>query len=128
MQACAASSSPERHAFLFGHSFVSRLSREARKRRRTTLDFVSLSGFCKLSSDGYPGLTYMYNKVFENPAFYLRNLKREPIDILIIDMGTNDLCDLTITPSVLVSKVLQFLDLLRDQGVKFQSVVIFTII
>ena len=43
-------------------------------------------------------------------------------------MGTNDLCDLTITPSVLVSKVLQFLDLLRDQGVKFQSVVIFTII
>ena len=126
MQASAANNSEEKRIFLFGHSFVSRLSREARRRQRSVLDLVGLPEGCRLSVQGHPGLTY--DRIFTNLGFYLRILKREPIGTLVVDMGTNDLCDVRITPSVLVSKVLRFLDLLRTQGVQFQSVVFLTII
>ena len=57
MQAGAASDSAEKHAYLFGHSFVSRLSREARTQHRSELDLVGLVGKCKLILGG----TFRFN-------------------------------------------------------------------
>ena len=127
IQARVMRDAPERpHVFLFGHSFVSRLSREALRQHRSVLDLVGLSGMCKLSVEGHPGLSY--SRVFSNPGFYLRRLREDYVHTLIVDIGSNDLCDPSVTPSILVSKVEEFLDLLRTSGISPVSIILFSVI
>ena len=98
------------HVFMFGHSFLTRLSREAQRDHQSVRDFIGVPDKCSLFIEGHPGLTY--ERLFLNSDHYLHEMKKRPIDILVLDMGTNDLCNSEVTPAVLLQSTLQFLNLL----------------
>lgn len=114
------------HVFLFGHSFLSRLSREAQREHRSVRDFIGVPDRCSLFVEGHPGLTYQ--RLFSNADHYLKEMMKKQIDILILDMGTNDLCNPEVTPARLVQNNIQLLNLLETRGINPQCIVILSII
>ena len=64
--------------------------------------------------DGYSNLTY--SKLAGDIPRYFRVMKSRQIDVLstCIDLGTNDLCGISNTDSVVVENTMQFLDLLQE--------------
>lgn len=69
-----------------------------------------------------------FSRVINNTDHYLAKLKLKPIDILLIDLGTNDLCNQSECPETVLQKVDQFLDLLESSGVTPKKVVFLSII
>ena len=111
---------------LFGHSFPARLLREASRRQQRVRDYVGLSDGCDLFVDGHPGLSY--DRYFGNIERYCRQMSSRRIDILCVDMGTNDLCVPDITPVVLVDKTRRFIECLSSYGISPRRIVLFTVI
>ena len=110
---------------LFGHSFPKRLFWYIRGTDQTTESMVNSPDCCNLYLDGYSGLTY--TKIFSDPDRFLSRLKRnntlEAIDVLIVDMGTNELCDPRVTVSDIVRSVLSFIRLLTSEGIRPKFIV-----
>ena len=50
-----------------------------------------------------------YDRVFGNARHYLGEVLSKPVDLLILDMGTNDLCNQTGTPETVVGRAIEFL-------------------
>ena len=79
-----------------------------------------------LVMQGHGGLTF--SKVFQTPAKFIVPIGQSNPDVLFIDIGTNDLCDHSIIPSVLVEKVFKFLDLLDYFKVKPKCIILLSVI
>ena len=113
--------------YLFGHSFVSRLFREAQRRNQSVKDLIGLHDYqCDLCVEGHPGLTF--DRLFEGADHYCSKMQRRPIDTLILDLGTNDLCNPDITPSVLIQKIQRFLSLLEVRGISPRCIVFLSVL
>ena len=112
--------------FLFGHSFPARLLRQSRERRIDPKTLVGLSNRFTLFVEGHPGLTY--SRIFDNLSHYLALLKSRTIDILLVDLGSNDLCDPGCPPEVVLQNVDRFLDHLESHGVTPQKIVFLSVI
>ena len=114
----------------FGNSFPCRLFRYLRETHQTVHDLAHFPTGCQLYLDGYSGLGFQ--RLLQNPETYLRRLRQclshGPIDVLSIDLGTNDLCDPNITPMILVNKVLDFISFLQGQGICPRYLVFFSVI
>ena len=106
---------------LFGHSFPARVDRYGRDHPEFLAD---LPDGCTLSIQGYSGLTY--SRIFSDPQRFLSTLKE--YDIIIVDLGTNDLCDIHITPSLLISRAISLLDLFDQHGVRSSRIVFLSIL
>ena len=113
-------------AILFGHSFPRRLCKEAQKCDIRVEQLIGLPEGFSVEIDGYSGLTF--DKVLENPRMYLRGLKARTVDILCVDLGTNDLCSRKNTPSVVVQRCVEFLDLLRMEDIRPKRIVMLSVI
>ena len=114
------------HFHHFGHSFVSRAFDLCKREKVSVNQLLDIPASSNVFLDGYSGLNF--DKVFGNPEKYLHNLKCRRVDILIIDLGTNDLCGESQTPSVVVNKALQFLDLLSEHSVNPKHVIFLSVI
>ena len=106
---------------LFGHSFPARVSRYGREHPNY---LAGLSDDCSLDIQGHSGLTFA--EVFANPSRYLPNLKE--FEVIVIDLGTNDLCDVDVSPSLLVTRALHLVALFEQYDVKPRYIVFLALI
>ena len=114
----------------FGHSFPRRLFQYVSSKGDSVDVVVGSPTSCRLYLDGHSGLTY--SKIFHNPGQILarikRNLSQGSIDVLSVDLGTNDLCSPEITVSELIERVVRFIKLLSEHEIKPKYLVFFSII
>jgi lysophospholipase L1-like esterase len=114
----------------FGHSFPKRIFNYVKDNHKTVHEVINPPELCKIFIDGYSGLTY--KKLFDDPDRFLHKLKRNnnagPIDVISIDMGTNDLCNPSTSVEDLVVSALSFIDLLLREGIRPKYIVFFSII
>ena len=115
--------------YLFGHSFPKRLASHL-STDESVESALKLPEDCSIVLDGYSGLTFQ--KVLRNPTFYFMRLRdvfkiAQP-DVIIVDLGTNDLCDLDVTAAVLIHRVIEFIHLLQGQGVTPKHLIFLSII
>ena len=115
----------------FGHSFPKRLFRYMQDTGLTVANIINPPDSCELFIDGYSGLTY--NKIFLDPSRFLQRIKRNncsehPIDVLNIDLGTNDLCNPEIKVSDLVNSAVSFINLLEQEGITPKYIVFLSVI
>ncbi len=109
--------------YIFGHSFPSGLAREARAHHLSCRDMLELTNKHDVFVEGHPGLTY--SRMFASANHYFMKMKAlEKIDLLCIDMGTNDLCNLDSTPKVVVDNTLRFLEMLGARGITAKHIVL----
>ena len=88
----------EKHiAYVFGHSFPTRLSRVAQSRHQSVKVLLGVPDCCDVRVEGHPGLSYP--RIFDSLTHCLRGMGTDEIDLLCIDMGTNDLCSPSNTSS-----------------------------
>ncbi len=76
--------------------------------------------------EGHPGLSF--GRIFDNLSHYLSIMKTKLFDILVVDLGTNDLCDSDNPPEVVIQKVLTFLDHLKSNNITPQKIVFLSVI
>lgn len=115
------------NVYLFGHSFVKRLDRMARQEHQSVEELLGLAAEIRLTVEGHPGLSY--DRLFNHVDYYCQKMRLlNSIDVLVLDIGTNDLCLPEITPEVLVGKSFEFLDLLESRGISPRKVVFLSII
>ena len=119
--------SDKRSIYIFGHSFPARLSREAVTRHQSIESLLEVEACFNVHIEGHPGLTY--NRIFSNPNHYFSGMKRsQNIDLLCVDMGTNDLCHPDSTPTVVVENTLKFLSSLPVYDIHPRKVVLLSVI
>ena len=106
---------------LFGHSFPARADRFKGAHSQS---FASLPDDCVMDIKGHSGLTF--SRISRNPSRFLSALKG--YDIIIVDLGTNDLCDMHITPSSLVSRAMGLMDLFDQFEVKPKCIVFLAVL
>lgn len=99
----------------YGHSFPRRLYSTCIERKISPTQLIGLEAD-KLYIYGYGGLHYDY--IFDDPARYLGRLVDRHIDILSVDLGSNDLCDKDNSPAIVVDKAKRFLDLLDEWNIR----------
>lgn len=101
---------------LFGHSFVKRLSCRSERRGESVSQTLGLEGECALSSFGQGGLTF--GRVLLDPVRYAQHILAggQP-DLLIVDVGSNDLGAVDTSVAVVVDNALRFLGVLDAQGI-----------
>lgn len=114
--------------FIYGHSFPARLLRRSRETGSSMAELLGLAPdwLCDVFVEGHPGLTF--GRIFDSTDHYIRKIAAEPIDILIIDMGTNDLCDPSGTPDTVVQQTTRFLDLILGLALPPRHVVVLSVI
>ena len=78
----------------FGHSFLSRFSRMAERESQTPGVFLRLSRDYDVHVEGHPGLSFQ--RIFQGGDHYYRGMQTTPIDLLVVDLGTNDLCSIVL--------------------------------
>ena len=114
----------------FGHSFPRRLYKYIQSTGHPPSTVLELPSGSSIFIDGYSGLSLQ--KVLSNPDCYLARLNdylsRSTIDILSVDIGTNDLCAPEVTVSVLIGYVIEFIELLVSRKIRPKLLVFFSII
>ena len=75
---------------------------------------------------GFPSLTLQ--KIFDKPDYYLQPLKSNSFDVISVDIGTNDLCDPSITSSELLNLIHHFIELLTQNWIQPKHLVFSSII
>ena len=112
--------------FLYGHSFPARLMRQAQEQGKNAKSLLGLNDHFNIFVEGHPGLTY--RRILGNLPHYFSELKSKSFDILLIDLGTNDLCNPDDPPEILLQHVVQFIDQLRAHDISPQKVVFLSVI
>ena len=111
----------------FGHSFVTRLSRTIEPSGQSIFSYLGLSESFNVVLQGFSGLTF--DKVLSNPDRFLQQLQTQTnIDILSVDLGSNDLCHPLNTVSVTIGKVREFLQLLKERGIQPKVIVFLSVL
>ena len=96
---------------LIGHSFVRRFARRATLQGQSTAEAVGLAGVCELHTFSTP----TFASLLACPAALLvriRTLRQLP-DILVIDLGSNDLCPVDAAVSRVVAEAMDLLEWLH---------------
>ena len=112
---------------IFGHSFPARLTRKCTATGKSVRELLNLSADTgNIEVRGHSGLTF--SRVLQDSERYLREICRRPVHVLVLDLGTNDLCNINGEVDVVVDRAITFLDLLlaRPDGpkhVEFLSVI-----
>ena len=98
---------------LVGHSFVRRLRDHASKRGQTLAEVVGIKEVASVHTIYAGGATFE-RALHPSTSLVvrLRDLKELP-EIMCIDLGTNDLCAVGATVSVVVASAIELLDSLR---------------
>ena len=97
----------------FGHSFVTRLSRTIQPSGQPIFNKLELSELFNVVLQEFSGLTF--DKVLSNPDRFLHQLQMQTrIDILSVDLESNDLYHPRNTVSVTIGKVIEFLQFLKE--------------
>ena len=109
--------------YVLGHSFVKRFGLRAQRRHQTVAQAVGLDGQYEVRLDGQSGATFArildgYKRVLGR----LRELPQLPV-LLIVDLGTNDLCSGDIVIGEVVDRALTLLDALRREHLLPRQVV-----
>ena len=95
---------------LFGHSFIKRLCHLSGRRREEVVQTLGLQSCAKVIAYGQGGLSF--KRVLESPDRYLKEMGHP--DLLVIDLGTNDLTCGHSTVAEVADDALRFLALLDD--------------
>ena len=96
---------------IFGHSFSARLMRRSRETGESVRQLLNLSeDTANVMVRGHPGLTF--SRVLQSPVHYHREICHRPMDAVVVDVGTNDLCNIDGEVDEVVSRAINFLDLL----------------
>ena len=109
---------------LFGHSFVKRLAAHAERRGELLDHELGVNQVCQVSSYGQSGLAF--RRILENPGVHIDHIltgDRQP-DLLIVDVGSNDLTPIDTSVITVVNDALEFLSVLESYQV-FPKVVVF---
>ena len=111
-------------AYLAGHSFVDRFHRRATRDGRSIGQLTVLAETLELYTLGVSGGTFA--RTLACPDYLLRRLDTMPWlpDVLVVDLGTNDLCSQDASPGLVVDNALALVDLLRRQH-RMQNTVVF---
>ena len=109
----------------FGHSFPRRLYRIVLD-HHTSINQLMDYHDGDIFLAGYSGLTY--DRIFSNPEKYLQHLLGRHIDILTVDLGTNDLCSPENSPADIVQKCRMFLQCLKQYKINPRVTVFLTVI
>ena len=113
--------------YLFGHSFPARLARAAHSRRQPAANFIGVGTHCDLVIEGHPGLTF--SRIFDNLPHYMSKMcAMTRIDVLCIDIGTNDLCEPANTPEQVVQKMFKFLESLEENRIHPRCIVVLSVL
>ena len=111
---------------LFGHSFVKRLSSRSKHRSRRPSAWYEAK--CELFSYGQGGLTYRI--ILLNPSGYMKHILacgRRP-DLLVVDVGSNDLGPVDTSVAEVVDNALRFLGVLDCHNVSPKVVVFLSVV
>ena len=118
--------SDKTRVFLFGHSFPARLLRQSRDQGRSVSELMSLNDHITIFVEGHPGLTFA--RIFDSLPHYLSKMKARPMDILLLNLGTNDLCHVENVPELVVAQALKFLDGLKANDVIPKCIVFLSVL
>ena len=113
---------------LFGHSFVKRLASRSTHRGESLLQTLGLGAMCELFSYGQGGLSY--HRILSNPGGYMQHILacgRQP-DLLIVDVGSNDLGPVDTSVAEVVDNALRFLGVLDCYNVSPKVVVFLSVV
>ena len=112
---------------LFGHSFVKRLSCRSERRGESVSQTLGVEAGCAMSSFGQGGLTF--DKILLDPGRYTqRILVGGQPDLLIVDVGSNDLGAVDTSVAEVVDNALRFLGMLDAHGVFPQRILFMSVI
>lgn len=102
---------------LFGHSFVKRLggTKEFELKFKFGKESVSVSCY------GEGGLSLA--RIEAKRRIYIRKLRKLAPRILIVDLGTNDLCAQDASPSGVYDKLCKFVQRITDEGIIPEAIV-----
>ncbi len=106
---------------LFGHSFVVRMQR-FRSDHPECMN--RLPEDCSLETKGHSGL--IFSRIFADPSKYLTSLKG--YDVILVDLGTNDLCDKHLTPSMMVERSMELVHLFTEYDVRPKCVIFLSVL
>lgn len=107
--------SDQTKVFLFGHSFPARLLRRAREEGVEVSGLMNLNDHFDIFVEGHSGLTY--DRIFSSIPHYFAKMRSKSIDILLLDLGTNDLCHVDNCAEVVVEQSLRFLSELKSNHI-----------
>ena len=108
---------------LFGHSFVKRLCHLSGRRHEQVVQTLGLQSCAKVIAYGQGGLTF--KQVLDSPGRYIKEMGHP--DLLVIDLGTNDLTSVHSTVAEVADDALRFLALL-DDDVRPNMIVLLSVI
>ena len=107
---------------LFGHSYVRRLTG-----KRNAILELNVRGHAEfLHCYGEGGLSF--ERIQASKDRYMSKLYELNPRVLILDLGTNDLCKRKETPDVLCHKVQSFLKDIRSYGVNPDAIVLLPVL
>ena len=112
---------------IYGHSFPARLNRKVMDTGESLDSVLNLTpDQFNVRTIGHPGLTFF--RIFSNAEHYIEEVRSYPLDLLILDLGTNDLCNQDGTPETVVENTVKFLDQVcsganRPQQLRIVSVI-----
>ena len=108
---------------LFGHSFVKRLCHWSGRRPEQVVRTLGLQSCARVIAYGQGGLSF--KRVLESPDQYLKEMGHT--DLLVIDLGGNDLSCVYSTVAEVADDALRFLALV-DDDVRPQMIVLLSVI
>ena len=104
---------------LFGHSFVKRLGNKKSFVMTVELERSQVPITCL----GEGGLTL--DRIQSKPGAYLRQLEKAQHSVLILDLGTNDLCSKDMEPLDFFVSLREFVDTMPSWNIHPDKVVFF---
>ena len=98
---------------LFGHSFVKCLCNSSWRRGELVVETLGLKACSQVVEYGQGGLSF--KRVLDSPDRYMNEICRCHPDLLVIDLGTNDLAGADCTVPDVVNLAMRFLALVDDE-------------
>ena len=114
--------------YLLGHSFVERYRRRAAHDGQTVGQATGLARECQLQTQGMSGGTF--HRLLTSPGDLLRRLETITcvLDLVVVDLGTNDLCPQDASPGLVVDSALALVELLRQSNRSPTTIVFLSVI
>ena len=114
--------------YLLGHSFVDRYRRRATQGKQSMGQATGLASECQVQAHAVSGGTFL--KLLASPGDLLCRLEEIPrvLDMVVIDLGTNDLCSQDASPGLVVDSAVALVELLRRSNRSPTTIVFLSVI
>ena len=114
--------------YLLGHSFVDRYKRRAAQNRQSMGQATGLARECQLQAHGVSG--GIIHQLLASPGDLLRRLNDIPwvLDLLVVNLGTNDVCPQDASPGLVVDSAVALVELLRRSNRSPTTIVFMSVI